>query len=217
MSADKKLLIVGAGGFGREVLAWAQAHPDCGARWTISGFLDDNPSALDGYEYATSITGTIRDHKPARDELFVCAIGTPSIKRNVCESLRERGAEFIRLVHPSVILGAHVSLGEGVVLCPRVTLTAEVVVGDFVCINCHSSAGHDTHIGAWSTISGHCDLTGGARIGREVLLGSGARILPGKSVGDGALVGAGSVVLRSVKPEQKVFGNPARAFEQPQK
>ena len=38
-----KLLIVGAGGFGREMHAWARQHPDHGRVWTFGAFLDDNP------------------------------------------------------------------------------------------------------------------------------------------------------------------------------
>lgn len=143
---------------------------------------------------------------------MVCAIGQPRIKQQVCESLLARAARFISLVHPSVILGQNVDLGEGVILCPRVTLTADITVGDFVAINCHSSAGHDVVIGEWATISGHCDLTGNTRYGVGAFLATGVRIVPGKSVGDFAYVGAGSVVIRSVKSGQTVFGNPARAL-----
>jgi sugar O-acyltransferase (sialic acid O-acetyltransferase NeuD family) len=208
----KKLIIVGAGGFGRELYTWAQDHPDCGVIWEIAGFLDDNPAALGGYHYAVGVIGSVAAYQPAEDELLVCAIGQPRIKQQVCESLLARAARFISLVHPSVILGQNVDLGEGVILCPRVTLTADITVGDFVAINCHSSAGHDVVIGEWATVSGHCDLTGNTRYGVGAFLATGVRIVPGKSVGDFAYVGAGSVVIRSVKSGQTVFGNPARAL-----
>lgn len=205
----KKLIIVGAGGFGREVYAWAKGHPDAGRVWEIAGFLDDDATVLDAYHYPVGVIGSVEMYQPNADELFVCAIGAPRIKKKVCEALLSRSAEFISLVHPSVILGEHVQLGRGVVLCPRVTLTSDIVVGDFVAVNCHSSGGHDVVIGNWATISGHCDLTGNTRYGVGAFLATGARIVPGRRVGDYAYVGAGSVVIRSVKDGQKVFGNPA--------
>lgn len=208
----KQLIIVGAGGFGREVFAWASQHPDCGKQWSVAGFLDDNPEALEGYGYPCGVTGAIRDWKPGRDERFVCAIGDPAVKRAVCESLLARGAEFLTLIHPTVVLGTNIKLGRGVVLCPRVTLTADIVLGDFAAVNCHSSIGHDVRVGAWTTISGHCDITGCCELGEESFLGSGARILPGRRLGERAFVGGGAVVIRSVKPGQRVFGNPAKAF-----
>jgi len=208
----KKLIIVGAGGFGREIYGWASDHPDSGTAWELAGFIDDDVDALDGYQYPAGVIGSIEAHQPAADEVFVCAIGAPMIKQQVCQALMERSAKFISLVHPSVIHGENVQLGIGVVLCPRVTLTADISIGDFAAINCHSSVGHDVVIGAWATISGHCDLTGNTRYGVGAFLATGVRIVPGKSIGDFSYVGAGSIVIRSVKDGQKVFGNPARVL-----
>lgn len=208
----KNLIIIGAGGFGREVHAWASQHPDCGRAWRIAGFLDDDPSALDGFHHRGAVLAGIADYSVQRDDCFTCAIGDPAVRKKICGALLDRGAEFIRLVHPTAVLGANVRLGQGVVVCPYATLTVDVRLGDFVIVNCHSTVGHDAQIGAWSTLSGHCDVTGQVRVGESVFLGSGARVTPGRSVGAGAVVGAGSVVIRSVREGQKVFGNPAMPF-----
>lgn len=206
----KKLFIVGAGGFGREIFSWASDHPDCGKEWEIAGFLDDNPRALDNYNLPVSDIMPFAGHQPEKLAYYVCAIGSPGVKRQVCESLESRGAQFISLVHPSVALGRGVILGRGVVLCPHVTLTCDINLGDFVMFNCYSSAGHDVVVGDWSTISGHCDLTGHCHLERAVFLGSGARVIPGKRIGAEAYIGAGSVVIQSIPPKAKVFGNPAQ-------
>jgi len=209
----KNLIIVGAGGFGREVFAWAMGHLDCGRLWQIGGFLDDHLSALEGFDYPVEVIDTVEAYQPQADDLFVCAIGAPRVRFDVCQQLIVRGAEFLTLVHPSAVIGCNVALGRGVIVCPQAVLTVDVTIGDFVIINCMSSVGHDVKIGAYTTLSGHCDVTGQAQIGAYTLLGSGARILPGKTVGANALVGAGSVVLRSVADGQKVFGNPAVRFD----
>ena len=209
----KRLIILGAGGFGREVFAWAKAHPDCGRLWELAGFLDDNASALDGFEYAVPVLGAVADYIPVEGDLFLCAIGSPAIKRKVCERILAKGAQFINLVHPSAVIGENVSLGRGVIICPQAVVTCDVQIGDFVGINCHSSVGHDVRIADWVTLSGHCDVTGQCELGEMVFLGSGARILPLKKVGARALVGAGSVVISHVAADTKVFGNPARRFD----
>lgn len=206
----KRLWIVGAGGFGREVYHWARALPACGQEWEVAGFLDANRDALSGFDYPVGVVDDPADFKPAENDLLVCALGLPRAKQSVCGDLRARRAQFLTLVHPSVIIGGNVRLGEGVVLCPGVILTADIDVGDFAMVNCQSSLGHDVRLGAWSTLSAHCDLTGRVRVGEGVFAGSGARVIPGRQVGDWATLGAGCVVTRNVRPGVTVFGAPAR-------
>ncbi|NCG08008.1 MAG: sugar O-acyltransferase [Verrucomicrobia bacterium] len=208
----KNLYIVGAGGFGREVYGWLQDLPECGRDWTVRGFLDDNPDALSGMNYPVGLVGSVSKCQPEANDLYVCGIGSVAEKRRACAPLLGRGADFISLIHPSVIVGPNVQLGQGVVLCPRVTLTCDIKVGAMTLINCHTTVGHDACIGAWVTVSANCDLTGFTEVGDASFLGSGARIIPGKTVGCEATVGAGAVVIRSVGDGQKVFGNPARVF-----
>jgi sugar O-acyltransferase (sialic acid O-acetyltransferase NeuD family) len=208
----KDLYIVGAGGFGREVYSWLQDEGTLIKENHFRGFLDDNSTALDGFDLDAGIVGSVSEFSDISNAVFICGIGTVSVKRELCADLRRKGAKFLRLIHPTVIMGRNVQLGEGVVLCPRVTLTCDIRVGDMAMINCHSSAGHDAVIGNWTTISAHCDLTGASEIGDGAFLGSGCRLLPTKKVGDGAIVGPGSVVMRNVPAGARVLGSPAREF-----
>ncbi|MCC5790272.1 MAG: acetyltransferase [Opitutales bacterium] len=211
---SRSLYILGAGGFGRELYHWLQQHPESGRVWEVSGFLDDDPGALAGYDFPVGIVGGSQGFRPGKGDLVICALGNPRLKRRLIDDLKGRGAEFMGFVHPSVVMGEKVKLGEGVILCPGVILTSCLSLGDHVMVNCHSSAGHDVTVGSFSTISGHCDLTGFCGVGEEVLLGSGARLLPKVQVGDRAVVGAGAVVLRNVKADTTVFGNPAKVVWQ---
>jgi sugar O-acyltransferase (sialic acid O-acetyltransferase NeuD family) len=206
----KRLLIVGAGGFGREVLGWARDVAKRQPDWMLDGFLDSKPSALDGFDIPLRIVGDPLTYIPHGYEIFLCGIGDPITKLRVCQSLRARGARFAALIHPTAVVGPQCRIGEGCVLCPGSVVTANVTLGAFVIINVHATVGHDAVVGDGSTLSAHCDVTGQVRLGEGVFLGSHASILPGAVVGDYATVGAGSVVLRSVKPRTSVMGVPAR-------
>ena len=210
MSQLTAVIIVGAGAFGREVLDWVRAMPGCGSAWSVSGFLDDRPGALDGFSVDLPVLGPATDHVPQAGTLYVGALGQVEAKRRVLGALRARGAPFMQVVHPSAIVGSRAVLGTGVILCPRATLSCDTSLGDFVTINLHSTVTHDVRIGAWSQVSDHVDLCGGVELGEGVMVGSGARVLPGVRVGDGAVLGAGSVVVRDVPAQLTVMGNPAR-------
>ncbi len=206
----KSLIIIGAGGFGREVLEWArQTFQFAGGEWEFGGFLDDNLEALQPFGGRERVVGTVAEYVPKPHDRFLCAVGKPGIKEELARPILEKGGRFTTLVHPSTIIGGNVRIGEGCILCPRVVLTSDIVIGKYVTLNIGTAVGHDAVVGDWTQTSAFCDLTGASRVGSRVFLGSGARVLPKVSVGDGAVVGAGSVVVRDVKPGQTVFGVPA--------
>jgi len=210
MALLKQLVIVGAGGFGREALAWAQQSVQFEREWTIKGFIDDNPDALQGKNTPARVIGKISDYEPQPDDVFICAIGTPAYKRRCSELLLARGAQFTRIVHRTAVIGDNVEMGEGVIMCPYALASANNRLGRGVAVYFHATVDHDACVGDWSQISGHCDLTAGVRIGREVFLGSRVSVIPGVEIGDGAYIGAGAVVTRNIPAGAKAYGVPAR-------
>lgn len=206
----KRLLIIGAGGFGREVLNWTLDIPSQNREWEVAGFLNSIPTALDDYPCGYTILGDPSTYVPLENDLFICAIGNPRDRLRVCHGLKARGAQFISLCHPSAIIGSRCTIGEGCIFCPGSVITADVRIGDFVTVNVNSTIGHDAVIGNGCTLSGHVDITGFASLGEGVFLGSHASVLPRAKIGDYAVVGAGSVVLKRVKAGASVMGVPAK-------
>lgn len=206
----KKILIVGAGGFGREVLSWLNDSIQERDGWIIAGFLDDDLKALDDFPGLPSIHGTITAYKPKVNEVLVCALGNPRIKLNICIQLLERGCEFLTLIHRTAVIGERVNIGRGSVICPFAVATCDIEIGEFVTVNTSATIGHDVEIGDGVTLSGHCDVTGGVKVGKGVFCGSHASVIPAIKIGEFAVIGAGSTVVRNVEPGVTVFGNPAK-------
>lgn len=207
----RRLIIIGAGGFGREVFGWVSEHPDCGRIWQVAGFLDDNPLALGGIEMPVGVMGSVASHMPLETDSFVVAIGNPTVRRSCVDQLRARGAtDFPTLVHPAARIGRNVRIGQGSLIGPDCIMTCDIVVGDFCAFYFFSALGHDVRVGDYCQLSAYCDLTGQAALGNGVFMGTHASVLPGIRVGDDAYIGAGSVVAKDVPPGTKVFGVPAR-------
>lgn len=207
---NKKVYIIGAGGFGREVHSWLSDWCRVNNGWEISGFIDDNLASLDKFTGLPPICSTISEYQPDTGTFHVCALGNPGIKKKVVETLVPRGIQFMTLQHPSAVVGQRVRLGKGVVICPYAVLTTDITIGDFVTINASSTVGHDVQIGNYCTLSGHCDVTGNAVLEDSVFMGSHAAVLPNTHVCSNSVIGAGSVVLRRVPPHSTVFGVPAK-------
>lgn len=207
----KKIYIVGAGGFGRELLWWIKDINKVAPTWEIMGFLDDEPSALDGYECDYKVVGSIKDWEPKKDEEFALALGSPELKRKIGGLLKSKGAHFASIIHPTAMLSEFAKHGEGFIMFPYSKLSANSTVGDFVTL-LSSSIGHDTVIGDYSVISGNCSVIRNVIIGKDVFLAAGVCIAQDVHVGDGAYLGLGCVVLKDVKEGDMMFGNPARVM-----
>ena len=208
----KKLLIVGAGGWGRVVRQWALDIQRQDYRWESVKFLDDNPDVLDKFGLRHELAGSIANYQPSSDEELACGIGDPLVKLEICEQLRQKGAVFTNIVHPNALVTENGKVGVGITVSPFAALVINTLVGDFVTVNAFSIIGHDAIIEKGCTLSAHCDIMANVHLEEGVFLGSGARILPNMTVGRHARVGAGAVVIRNVPPGVSVFGNPAKAI-----
>jgi len=207
--AERNLVIIGAGGCGREVFIWATQAIAAGIPLRIKGFLDDRACALQGMGYVTGILGSVSAYEIDEKDVFVCAIGDPAIKMKCYSRIAQRGGVFASIIHPLANIGQNVELGEGVVMGPFSSITCDAKVGNHTSIGALSNVAHDTVLGDWCQISSHCGVNGNATLGDGVFLGSHVCILPGVKVGPWAFVGAGSIVVTNVSPSVKVFGNPA--------
>jgi len=207
-----RIIIVGAGGFGREVALYLrESHPDV----PLHGFLDDNPCALDGHDPSVPLLGAVRDWNPGPNDLLVIGVGIPSTRRKLASSLSARGARFLTLVHPRALVAPNAVLGTGVIVGPFCYVGPEARIGEQGVLNVYASAGHDTTVGACSVLSPYVTLNGHSTVEEDVFLGSQAVVTIGKRVGAGAKVGAASVVYRDIPPGQLAVGNPARIVPLP--
>lgn len=206
----KNLVIIGAGGCGREVLQWAKDINKVENRWNIKGFLDDDINALDGKECNIMVLSKIDDYVIEQEDEFICCIGNSNIRKMVVEKLKARNAVFTVLIHPNAVIADNCTLGEGVIIYPYALISDNAIIGDGCIINMHSSVAHDSVLGEYCTISAHCDITGMCKLGNRVFMGSASHVIPGSKIGDDVYICAGSTVMTRVRNGMKVLGNPAK-------
>lgn len=208
----KKIYIAGAGDFGQELASWLCSPGGLPADWQLIGFLDD---AVTGEPVpGVAIKGTLHHYQPCENEWLLMGVAKPSTKKALHQSLSAAGARLIGYRHPTSIVAASATLGEGCILCPGALVSNRAQLGVCIHLNAYATIGHDTVIGDYTTASSHIDVTGGAVLGQCVFLGSHASVLPGVLVGDGATIGAGSVAIRKVDAGAVVFGVPAKKLFQ---
>jgi sugar O-acyltransferase (sialic acid O-acetyltransferase NeuD family) len=205
----ERIIIVGAGGFGREVLQWARhAWPEHVHK--MAGFVSADPTKLDGHAASLPILATPDDFELRPTDGLLLAIGIPHVRRKVVEGLEARGARFLTLVHSTAIVADTAVIGPGSVICPYAVVSDAVRLGRCVLVNYHASLGHDAEAGDYAVLSPYATLGGAARIDDDVFLALHAAVGPGVVVGACSSVAAGAVTLHNAPAGSLVFGVPGR-------
>ncbi|PSU50905.1 transferase [Photobacterium frigidiphilum] len=208
-----KLYFLGAGGFARELYSYIKEYDFEYRNYQFAGFLSDYSDDLDDFDMIHGVVDNIRSDKVLEGDAILIAVANCKLKDELYHYYKNKNCEILSFIHPMAYVGNNVTIGDGSVICPYATLTADIEVGKGVLINAHSSIGHDAVIGNFSTLSGHCDITGGVSVGERVMFGSHALVIPNKVVESDSIVGAGSVVVKKVKSGTTVFGNPAKKIK----
>lgn len=208
------LVIIGCGGFGREVHDVVDAINDVNPTWKLLGYLDDGPEhgnvALVEARGWKVLGGTDWANTERRGVHFVIGIGAGKIRRTIDQRLTDAGLTAATLIHPSATLGYDVRIGPGSVVCAGVRATTNISLGRHVHIDQNAVVGHDCILGDFCRLNPQACISGAVTIGQEALIGANATVLQGLRVGSCAIVGAGSCVVRDVPSDAVVKGVPAR-------
>ncbi|CAN5559654.1 acetyltransferase [soil metagenome] len=204
------LVIIGAGGHGRELFDTIAAINSVSPTWNVLGFVDDDPQHPDRIErLGTTVLGDV-SWLESTSHAFAFGVGSPAVRRELATRLTRVGGRRAEFVHPGAYVGLDVQLGDGVVLYDRCTVTTNVQIGAHTHLNVGCAVQHDSLVGDFVQFSPGVLVNGDCIIGDDVFLGNGAIITRGCVVGTGARVGAGAVVLDDVAPGTTVVGAPAR-------
>ena len=207
----ERWLIVGAGGFGREIYYWTLGQLQSSGQNFPVGFLDDNPDCLQGFPSLASYwVDRIADFAPRPGDRLLMAIADPTVKLQIGQRLIERGATFATYIHPKAVVTADAKIGRGCIICPMSVICCNVQIGDFVSLNLGTVVGHDSIVSDGCTLSPNANLSGQSVLERGVFVGCQAVILPKVHVGEFARIGAGSSVIGHVRSHSTMLGVPAK-------
>lgn len=194
----KDIIIIGAGGIGREVAWIIEEINEVNKEWNILGFVDDNKDmwgkelndykVLGGLDYLSNL-----EEKP----YVIIAMANPKIKKDIVVKLDDE-FKFATIIHPTVKISKFIELGYGIIVYPGVILTVNTKVGNHVIISGNCGIGHDTKIGEYSSILWGSNFSGYDVVEDECLIGIGTSVIQGIEVGKDSRIGAGSLVNTNI-------------------
>jgi sugar O-acyltransferase (sialic acid O-acetyltransferase NeuD family) len=207
----KRIVIIGAGGHGREVAEVVLHQARTGGEVELLGFVDDRQElhgrAVDGLPV---LGGWSWFEGVDRGEVAViCAVGSPQVCRRLVARARDLGLAFADAISPLAYVSAWAQLGQGVAVFPNVFVSSGACVGDHCILNVAATVSHDTRIGRYSNINPGAHLAGGVTVGEGCYVGMGAKVIQGISIGDWTIIGAGGVVIDGLPSNVTAVGVPA--------
>ncbi|MDD3653282.1 MAG: acetyltransferase [Desulfotomaculaceae bacterium] len=211
----KKLVVVGAGGFGREVVQLAVHQNQARPTWDILGFVDDNRDLqgkrLNGFPVLGGLDWLAAN---AEGKYAILALGEPEIKRKVAERLKDSLIRYATLIHPAAVIGDFVNIGAGTIIAAGVVLTVNINTGKHVIINVNSVIGHDVTLGEYVTIAPDVNVMGAATIGQGCYVAAGVTIRDEVTVGPHTIIGLGAVVTGDLPGAVVALGCPAKVVRE---
>ena len=210
----KDIVIIGAGGFGREVKTIIDAINLIAKRYNFLGFYDDNfekGTVINNYP----ILGNLNDLNKYNKEInVVLGIGNPETKAKIISKLQNDNIIYPNAIHPSVMISNDfVRLGKGCVICAGTILTCNIDIKDFVTLNLLCTVGHDTTIGNYASFMPSVNISGEVVICDKVYVGTGAKIINQLSIGQSSIIGAGAVVAKDIPEFCTAVGIPAKPIK----
>lgn len=198
----KEIIIIGAGGHSRSVLALLENQ-----KYQVIGIVDSNAKAGEAI-FGVAVTKDLADLSLP----LVLAIGCNAARK---ESFFKYHTQIFKktIAHSSAQLEKYVTVGEANLVLANAYLNNAVKIGNNNLINTGAILEHDVEIGSHNHIAVKAVLLGRAKIGDECFIGAGAIIKDGVKLGSNITIGANSFVNRDIHEPGTYIGSPARKIQ----
>lgn len=210
----KRVVVIGAGGHGREVAEILRHQARQGEALAVLGFIDDSES-LHGQIDDLPVLGdwTWFEGADLTDVAVVCAVGQPPVCRRLVRRALTLGLPFVNAVSPLAHISSYAQVGQGITVFPHVVVNTGAFIGDYCILNVGTTVSHNTKVGRYSNINPGVHLAGNVTVGEGCYIGMGTNVIQGRSIGSWTTVGAGAAVIHDLPDNITAVGVPARVVK----
>jgi sugar O-acyltransferase (sialic acid O-acetyltransferase NeuD family) len=206
------IIIIGASGFGKEVVYYINAINKIKPSFNVLGFIDDNPMIF-GCEiiYGIKVIGNL-DYLISNDNISksVCvAIADNFARTTIVDKIKNNNFHFPNIIHPSVDIDITNNIGFGNIIGHNTLLTCSISIGNYNILNGAVGIGHDVVIGDFNLFGPRSTISGNVKIGNGNTVNMLSSIIQNIKIGDRNVINLHSCLFKSIKDDGVYFGVPA--------
>jgi sugar O-acyltransferase (sialic acid O-acetyltransferase NeuD family) len=209
----KNIVIIGSGGFAKEVAFLIEDINHKGNEWNLLGFIDEKVGEFNGKYKVYQNDDWLFSIK---EEIFVVfGIGDPALVNKLVSKFKKNdNIKFPTIIHPNVVGDwEQIIIGEGNIICAGNIFTTDIQIGSFNIFNLDSTIGHDTVIGNYNVINPSVNISGGVVLEDKILVGTGVQILQYKKIISNTIIGAGALVTKDIIESGVYVGSPIKKIK----
>lgn len=187
---EEKVLLVGAGGFGRVVMEHAQQICKC-------SFVDD------GFRIGDEVCGTlVVGHIDDLEKLYpeynklIVTIGNNKLRERIYGLAKSIGYDFPNIICKSAYVSPFAKIGRGCVILNNAVVQNNSTVGNGVILNPGVEIHHDSQVDDYSLIYTNSVVRSLAKVGKRAWIGSTLTIGNEVIIPDDAKIEDGRTVLK---------------------
>lgn len=216
----KKLVIIGAGGHGKEIVWNLREMISAGTlfRHEIIGYCDD--AKPEGTLVAgLPVWGTIEEaaHRFGRELSYVCGVAKNKVRPALVTRAEKAGWTPVSIIHPRAMIADDVQIGAGAYVAAGAYVGPGARIAPHAIVNVLASVGHDVVLEEHTQICPGAKLSGASVIRRGAFVGSNAVVAPGKVVGEWSTVSATAFVSTDIPARTLVVSPPSTLLAKPAK
>ena len=192
----KDLIIIGAGGFAKELLGYINHDKSKGLLEDINlkGILVDYFEHYKKLNEPLNYLGKIREYEIQKNDIFIIAIGENPGRNIIIDYLESQNAKFFSYIHSSCYVNPSAKFEEGLIMAPFSIINANVKLGKHAFINSFSGIGHDCVVGDRAILYPYAAINGNCTIGNNLTMGTKATVFPKTNLGNNCTITSHSYV-----------------------
>ena len=209
----KNIVLMGSGGFAREVAWLIEQNNEVRKDWNILGFVD-NEGSTDKYTKYPVIGNDEWLLEYTEEICAVICVANPNIRKKIALKFREHSnIQFPPIISVDARVGDSNTIKEGAIICAGAVITVNAQIGSFSIVNLDCTIGHEAILGNYVTLYPSVNVSGNVYIGDMSEMGTGSTVIQGIKIGHNAVVGASAAVVRDLPSNCTAVGVPAKVIK----